>query len=221
MNFWSSTETLNRLVFWLTVATIAAPFLFGLSALLVQKRAKTLEDARVESLRLANENLATALNFSQEKVTKLQRDTASASADAKAANAKLEEEERLKNEAAVRRRTPPVISAELRAIGPGKLVVVLKSENLIPFEFHAVVVTTENLMVSGLPLDWPKVFPTGNLSVFYSNVDIQWAIVREGYLELRVSYRSLAPELLGTPGHSGSIVKKYRVTGAREIVDLN
>lgn len=76
MNWWNNVETLNRGVFWLTVAMIAAPFVFGLLALVVQNRAKALEDQRLETLRMTNQSLAEDLQASKQQVAELERRTA-------------------------------------------------------------------------------------------------------------------------------------------------
>lgn len=76
MSWWTNAETLNRGVYWLTVATIASPFIFGLAMLLLQSRAKALEDQRLEALQNANTSLARDLDASKHQVAELERRTA-------------------------------------------------------------------------------------------------------------------------------------------------
>lgn len=65
MNWWTDLDVLNRMVLWLTVLTVASPFVFGLATLAVQSRAKKLEDQRVETLRAANRDLQQDLGESK------------------------------------------------------------------------------------------------------------------------------------------------------------
>jgi hypothetical protein len=57
MQWWDSAENLYRIASWLTVATFAAPLLFGILALYTQNRARHLDSRVIESLRYANQQL--------------------------------------------------------------------------------------------------------------------------------------------------------------------
>ena len=76
MSWWGNADILNRAVFWLTVATIVSPFIFGLAALFVQNRAKTLEDQQLARLRATNESLVRDLESGKQQVANLERRTA-------------------------------------------------------------------------------------------------------------------------------------------------
>lgn len=73
--WWTDPEFLNKAVLWLTVGTIASPFVLGLCALVLQSRAKTLEDARLEAVRASNQALAENLDASRRKVAELEQRT--------------------------------------------------------------------------------------------------------------------------------------------------
>jgi hypothetical protein len=63
MGFWNNLDLLNRLVFWLIIATVAAPFAFGIAALVFQTRAKKLDAERVDRLQQANETLRLRVRY--------------------------------------------------------------------------------------------------------------------------------------------------------------
>jgi hypothetical protein len=62
-------------VLWLTVGTIAFPFVLGLCALVLKSKAKALEDARLEVVRASNQALAKNLDASRNKVAELEQRT--------------------------------------------------------------------------------------------------------------------------------------------------
>jgi hypothetical protein len=101
--------------------------------------------------------------------------------------------------------------ADLKARAPQNLFVSIKSENLIPFEFKYRINTTNDLLVSPLMLEYIKVFPTEQHQLFHRYVNIDWERIKDKYVELEFTFRSLVPELFNENGHTGSITKKYRV----------
>lgn len=125
---------------------------------------------------------------------------------------RLLEDSQARVKAEQRRRTPPLMDANLvNAERPGEALVTITSRNLIPFECQIVIATASNVIVSGIPVGWSRVIPTEGLSIFRSKKSIRWDQVADDYLELRFNFRSLIPELFDTPGHHGLILKKYRV----------
>ena len=204
MGFWNNLDLLNRVVFWLTIATVAAPFAFGIAALVLQTRARKLDDERVDRLQQANETLKRDLQSSMHRASE-------AALAAQRANARIEAEAQTKRDADARRRIPPLLDVEMRSADGHQVVVLFKSLNLIPFEVSDTVVTSNDQIVSGISLDWTPVFPTNDRTVFSRKSAIQWERVRDSYLELRVRYRSRAPDSRDLPGHAGMIVKKYRI----------
>lgn len=122
------------------------------------------------------------------------------------------EEQQAKREADDRRRMAPVMSVDLEPLTLGKVRLRITSQNLVPFEFNDVVVTTENVIVSGIPMGFAKIFPTADRRVFVGEIAIQTDRVRESYLELRFRYRSLVAEELMLPGHEGEITHKYKAS---------
>ena len=201
ISFWNNSDVLNCLVCWFTFVAVVTPLAFGLMALIFQKRAKHLEDQQTEVL-------AHELKSSQEHVGQLERRTMELNREIeKNRVAKIEEEKR--------RRTPPQLIVELTAVAPQKLQIHLGSRNLIPFEFKVMLATTKDEIVSGVPLEWTKVFPTTERRIFHKDLNVNWDRIRENYVELRFDFRSLAPKFIDLPGHYGHIVKKYHVTSQR------
>lgn len=114
--------------------------------------AKHLED-------LQNRALTHDLQLSKREVGELQRRT-------EELNEEIEAGRRAKVEAEKQRRTPPQISVDLVAQSPKKFRLEIRLGNSIPFEFKYLVTTTKDLMVTGIPLEWTKVFPKANQKLF-------------------------------------------------------
>ena len=132
--------------------------------------------------------------------------------DIKTGMAKKEEEA---VEAERIRRTAPIITIGLTSVPePGKVMVYFESKNLIPFEYSYVITTRDNLVVSGVPTMFTKVYPKdGKESRFWSLDALHWAQIKDDYLEIRFTYRSLAYEELRLPQHSATMIRKFKIAG--------
>jgi hypothetical protein len=56
---------------------------------------------------------------------------------------------------------------------------------------------------------YPKSGPKGSL--FYSVDQLQWERIKNNYLEIHFTFQSLSYEELRLPGHSATIVRKYKI----------
>lgn len=120
------------------------------------------------------------------------------------------EEERNKRLAEQKRRTAPLMHVELLPVGAGRVRVNIWSDNLIPFEFRYVIVTRDNLIVSGIMTENGKIFPTTEKRLFYEIASIDQDRMKDSYLELRFRFQSLSADELDLPGHRGQIIQKYK-----------
>jgi hypothetical protein len=112
------------------------------------------------------------------------------------------------------KRTAPIITVGLTSVPEhGKVMAYFESNNLVPFEYQYVITTEENLVISSVPLGFTKVNPKSGPkgSQFYSIDQLQWERIKNNYLEIRFTFRSLSYEQLRLPGHSATIIRKYRI----------
>jgi hypothetical protein len=106
-----------------------------------------------------------------------------------------------------RKMTPPLLRVGLRRLAHDTVRVIIESLNLIPFECQWQIVTRENIIVGGIPLDWTKVVPTAENRVFHADEKFQVDKVTENYLEVRLSYRSLFAGETRAPGMEGRLTE--------------
>jgi hypothetical protein len=139
---------------------------------------------------------------------KMRRQLEEASESARQAKRQLEEEQETKRKAEELRRIPPLLDAFLEPQGRGRVQVRIVSKNLIPFEYKYFIQRKDGtLLTTSFPLDSANLFPTGGQNIFAETRAIQPS--PDGYLELRVEFKSLSKDLHNLPGHTGSIVKRY------------
>ncbi|MBI3894290.1 MAG: hypothetical protein HY313_00015 [Acidobacteria bacterium] len=194
MSWWNSIESVDRFVFWTSVAVLALGGCAGVASVL-----SFIGTRRAETLR-TEENI------------KLRQQLKGASESAREANRQLAAEQQAKKEAEERRRTPPKFDAVLEPDGNGKFRVRITSNNLIPFEFWYVITTKNGRLVSGFPLEATKLFPTAERYVFFGSADIELDKVVDGYLEFSFKFKSLSADELNLPQHAGEIIRKYKVS---------
>jgi hypothetical protein len=115
-----------------------------------------------------------------------------------------EEAERIKH-------TAPMIQVWLTGVEKGNVMVHVKSENLIPFEYNYKIVTENNLIVSAIPTLMSKLYPTASNDLFYNVEELHSGQITNNYLELRFRFMSLSYEELQLPGHAGTLIRKYRI----------
>jgi type II secretory pathway pseudopilin PulG len=230
---WDSVQNLEQLDLWFNIAAIALALLAaiaGACAFVTGKRFERLANLAAVVLALLAA-LAAALAFGVgkkletqaatraeqaaqryvEELNRVKNQLDGAEGAASEASRELAAEKQRRIEAEARRRTAPQVSARLELSNEGKFKVVFSSGNLVAFECQYFVVTKDNVIVSGIPLDWVKVFPNRRRRLFLDSTDIQRDRVQDRYLELHFEYKSLAADELNLPGHRGTIVRKYRI----------
>jgi hypothetical protein len=122
------------------------------------------------------------------------------------------------------RHTAPIIEVGLTSVPePGKVMVYFESKNLVPFEYRYVVTTEDNLVVSGIPLGFTKAYPKSGPkgSGFYSVDQLQWERIKNNYLEIRFTFQSMSYEDLRLPGHSATIIRKYKIGSDGALIPLD
>ncbi len=124
--------------------------------------------------------------------------------------------EKLKDEL---KRTPPQLEVTLGFFQDGKLHVVIDSHNRVPFEFQWKIVTKNNIIISGIPLDWTKVYPSKAPQRFNQVANFDPHKVVDNYIELRFDYRSIYTDELGLPGLSGTLTRAYRLDLGRKQIE--
>ncbi len=115
-----------------------------------------------------------------------------------------------------RRHTPPQLDAYL-AFGENsrELLVVIDAKNDIPFKYQWIVVTENDKVVSGIPLEYQELHPTTSKDKRWNHrARIQRDKVINNYVELRFSYESIYLAELGYPPElRGKIIQKYKLVG--------
>jgi hypothetical protein len=122
------------------------------------------------------------------------------------------------------RHTAPIIAVGLTSVpDPGKVMVYFESKNLVPFEYRYLITTEDNLVISGVPLSFNKVYPKNGPKggLFYSVDQLQWQRIKNNYLEIRFTFQSLSYEELRLPGHSATIIRKYRIGADGALLPLD
>jgi len=89
------------------------------------------------------------------------------------------------------KKTPPQVEASLQRNADGSFVVLIRPLNDVPFECDWRVVTKNDVVVSGISLEWAKVVPKQHISVYREHADLDLDKVRDEYVELRFSFRSV------------------------------
>lgn len=111
-----------------------------------------------------------------------------------------------------KKKTPPSLEVRLQRSGRDSLLVLIESKNLIPFECQWVIVTHDNRVVSGLQLDWAKIYPTLQNKLFHESEQIDLTKVRDNYIEIRFDYRSIYAAEMNLPALSGKLTRSYKLS---------
>jgi hypothetical protein len=136
----------------------------------------------------------------------------------------LAQKEQQEAEAERIRHTAPIIVVSLASVPEhGKIMVRFESVNHIPFEYRYVLTTENNRIVSGIPFAFSKAFPKSAPGgvLFYSIDPIQFDQIKNNYLEIRLTYQSLSYEELRLPGHSATIIRKYKIGSDDSLTELD
>jgi hypothetical protein len=116
----------------------------------------------------------------------------------------------------VHKRTKPKMDVAIKTHEPtGRLLVVIEPQNRVPFEFQWIIVTRNNTVVSGIPLEWAKVIPSDQKPRFTQRADFDMSKVVDNYIELRFDYRSIYAHELPNLDLSGKLIRAYKLTADR------
>ncbi len=111
------------------------------------------------------------------------------------------------------KRTPPDIDVGIKTGEEDQeFYVVVEPQNRVPFEFQWLVVTGNNQVISGLQLDWEKIFPDEQYKPMLQRARINLAKVIDDYIELRFHYRSIYADEVGDPKLCGRLIKRYNLS---------
>lgn len=117
----------------------------------------------------------------------------------------------------IHRRTKPEIDVAIKTYGPsGRFLVTIEPRNEVPFEFRWLIVTRDNVVVSGLQLDWSKVKPNELTPRFSQHAEFQIDKVVENYIELRFDFRSVYADELPAADLSGRLRRAYILTSDKK-----
>lgn len=98
----------------------------------------------------------------------------------------------------------------------GQLLLIIEPQNKVPFECQWLIVTRNNVLVSGMQLDWIKIIPKDEIPFFHSPAEFDTDKVVDNYLELRFNYRSIYDAELPKENLSGKLVKSYNLSPDRK-----
>ena len=97
-------------------------------------------------------------------------------------------------------------------------MVAIKAQNDIPFRANWKVVTTKNLVVSGIMLQDAELHPSQSKDIWYYRVDIQKESVKEDFLELRFNWESIYWADLGQPNElKGYVTHSYKLVDRKPV----
>jgi len=115
------------------------------------------------------------------------------------------------------KRTPPRMEVAIKTSNDtGQFLVVIEPRNKVPFECQWKIVTRNSIYVSGIPLDWTKVYPDNQTPVFTQRADFDASRVIDDYVELRFDYRSIYAGEFPDANLSGRLVRTYKLTPDRK-----
>ena len=86
----------------------------------------------------------------------------------------------------------------------------------MPFEYDWKIVTVNDLIVSGIHLQWRKVVPKRQIPRFSEPARFEESRVIDDYIELRFEYRSVYAYEVPNANLSGKLTKAYRLTPDRQ-----
>ena len=116
-----------------------------------------------------------------------------------------------------RRNTPAQVSV---SAGYGatndKLLLELEAQNDIPFKVNWYVLTRDNKVASGIPIERIEVVPSATQRRFLFPLQINDDAVVDDYVEIVVNFESAYSAELNHPDHlKGTIRKRYRYSGGK------
>ncbi len=112
----------------------------------------------------------------------------------------------------VLKKTPPQLRVELRAYEHGKFFLHVESLNFIPFECNYMLLNRFNESLTGIPIEWVKVYPTKEEPDAQHEPHLDLSKVPDGYVKLKFDYRSIHYEELRIPELAGTIEIEYDIS---------
>ncbi len=116
------------------------------------------------------------------------------------------------------KKTMPEVDARLARAPDGSFVLVIVPLNGIPFECDPKVVTKSNVMVSPIGLEWMKIVPQEGVTYHHGKIDVDLSKVQDGYIELRLPFRSTFASEFPNLSLSGRVVRSYQLQLNGELV---
>jgi hypothetical protein len=112
------------------------------------------------------------------------------------------------------KKLPPELDVSIKTSEEsGELLVIIEPKNKVPFEYQWLIVTKDNIVVSGLPLEWGKLYPNNYKGKFiFEPAKFNKDRVAEGYIELRFKYRSPYAAEFADPNLVGLVTRRYQLT---------
>jgi Skp family chaperone for outer membrane proteins len=123
----------------------------------------------------------------------------------------LEIKKEQEQEADRKRRTAPIMAVSLDVVTPKTVKVCIKSQNAIPYMFRYLIVDSKNVVLGGFALEMQTVYPS-NDDPHCETKDIDLVSIRDHYLALRITFKSLSFDELRLPGHAGQDEFRYTVS---------
>ena len=96
-------------------------------------------------------------------------------------------------------------------------MVLIQPLNDVPFECDWRVVTRNDVVVSGIGLEWTKVVPKPGISIYHGDVDVSLDRLQDGYVELRFSFRSIFASDYPELTLSDRLFRPYRLRPSGEL----
>ena len=116
------------------------------------------------------------------------------------------------------RQSKPDVAVDLAVEPNGKGRILIQPLNEVPFECDWCVVTLHNEIISAIGLEWPRIHPRKDMPVFGYEEHLNLQKVKNGYVELRFTYRSVhAPEFPKLQ-LSGKIFRRYKLSSDMQLL---
>lgn len=111
---------------------------------------------------------------------------------------------------AVHKRVKPELDVAIKTHEPtGRFLVTIEPRNRVPFEFRWLIVTHDNVVVSGIQLGWTKIIPNEQTPRFSQHADFHLDKVVHNYVELCFDFRSVYADELPEADLSGKLRRAY------------
>jgi hypothetical protein len=115
------------------------------------------------------------------------------------------------------KRTPPKLDVAIKTDeSGGQFYVVIEPKNNVAFEEQFLIVTRNDEIISGVPLDWAKIFPNSASPNLLALANMDLSKVKDNYVELRFQFRSIYSAELPDLNLSGKLIKRYSLSPDRK-----